>query len=80
MNGLGRTELTRLLPRPDSQVAGVGGFAAHVVAEHEKRQPEDREGVLGMQFVILDLGQVVAGVLERAPTGQHQTATGARPR
>jgi hypothetical protein len=32
---------------------GAGGFAVHPVLEDEEGQPEDEEGVLGSQFVVL---------------------------
>ena len=71
--------------------------------EDEERQPEDPEGVLGAQLVVLDVhvelfgeamdrqsrelsgggidvGQVVARVIEVAAAGQHETTPRSRAR
>ena len=76
-------------------------FGVDAVVEDEEREPEDPEGVLGAQFVVLDVhvelfgeamdrqgrelsgggvdvGQVVARVIEVAAAGEHQTTAGSR--
>ena len=78
------------------------GLGVDAVMEDEEGQPEDPEGVLGAQFVVVDVyvelfgeamdrecgqlivvlvdvGEVVAGVIERAAAGEPQPAAGSRP-
>src|SRR6516164_4654645 len=54
---------------------GAGGLAVYPVVEHEERQPEDREGVLGAQFAVLDVDVELFG---EAADGQYGELLGGR--
>src|SRR5262249_53161073 len=82
---------------------GACGLAVHPVVEHEERQPEDGESMLGPQFAVLDIdvelfgealdrqhgelfggwvdvGEVVARLVQVAAAGQDQATAGAGAR